>query len=89
MRITRRWQQRSYLRWRADVLQLLHSADEQGEIADVDLEACVVDFLALFDGLAVQAYLPRTPLGPDDARRALTAWIRRTLREPAPSKETA
>jgi AcrR family transcriptional regulator len=77
-----RWQQQTYVRWRADALHLLTLAREQGDLADVDLEACVVDFLALFDGLAVHAYLPRSPLGPDDARRALTAWVyTRTAKE--------
>jgi AcrR family transcriptional regulator len=77
-----RWQRQTYVRWRDDVLHLLTLAREQGDLADVDLEACVVDFLALFDGLAVHAYLPRSPLGPGDARRALATWVHtRTAKE--------
>lgn len=70
------WQQETYLRWRADVLRMLTLATEQGDLSDVDLEACVLDLLPLFDGLAVHAYLPRSPLRPDDTRRALTGWLR-------------
>ena len=77
------WQREIYLRWHADVLRMLTLACTQGDLATVDAETAVSDFLAMFDGLAVQAYLPRSPIRPDDARRHLTDWVRRTLADPA------
>lgn len=73
------WQREIYLRWRADVQRMFTLAAEQGHLAGADVDTTLSDFLAMFDGLAVQAYQPRSPLGPADARRHLTDWVRRTL----------
>ncbi len=77
------WQQETYLRWRADVLRMVTRAREQGDLARDDLETTVFEFLAMFDGSAVQAFLPRSPIGPDDARARLTAWLRTVSTAPA------
>lgn len=74
------WQRDIYLRWRADVQRMFTIAAEQGHLPPADVDTTVSDFLAMFDGLAVQAYQPRSPLGPEDARRHLTDWVRRTLK---------
>jgi AcrR family transcriptional regulator len=69
------WQRATYLRWRADVLRMFTRAREQGDLVRDDLETVTFEFLALFDGSAVQAFLPRSPLGPDDARARLAEWL--------------
>lgn len=74
-----RWQQETYLRWRADVRRAIALGCAQGDFVSDDVETTVSDFLAMFDGLAAQAYRPRSPLGPNDAREHLTEWVRRTL----------
>lgn len=82
------WQQRTYLRWRADVAQMFATAHKQGDVHTDDLAATVSDFLVMFDGAAVHAYLPRSPLGPDDARRQLFGWLAR-LTPDGPAPRTA
>jgi hypothetical protein len=43
------------------------------------------DFMAIFDGLASQAFLPGSSIGPVQARDHLTGWVRRVLAAPEPS----
>ena len=82
------WQQATYSRWRDDVLRMFTRAAEQGELATRDVESTVSNFLAMFDGSAVQAFLPRSPLGPDDARTHLTGWLHSVLVDPAPRRRS-
>lgn len=83
-----RWQQETYLRWRADVRRMIALGCEQGDFVTDDIDTALAYFLAMFDGLAVQSYLPRSPLAPDEARENLTAWVRRTLTD-APRRRSA
>ena len=82
-------QRQVYTRWRADVQAALSRGRVEGTLAFDDLDLAVKDFLAVFDGLAVQAYLPTTGKGPLDARADLTSWVRRNLGAPvAPSRRS-
>jgi AcrR family transcriptional regulator len=69
-----KWQIRSYEVWRSD----MHAILSRGAI--VDLDCVLVEFMALFDGLASQAYLPGSPVGPTQARKVLHGYVQRQLR---------
>ena len=77
-----RWQRHVYTKWSADVEAVLKRGCELGEFVIDDLDLARRDFMAMFDGLAVQAYLPSTPMGPLDARAHLTGWVQRNLLAP-------
>ena len=73
------WQQKAYQLWRTDVRQVLERGIASGEF-DVDgLDVVMTDFLVSFDGLAVQAYLPGSSMGPPQAREYLHGWVDRRL----------
>jgi AcrR family transcriptional regulator len=73
------WQREVYARWRADVRAAVRRGVLEGEFAIDDLDLAINDFAAMFDGLAVQAYLPTARTGPLQARADLTDWVRRNL----------
>jgi AcrR family transcriptional regulator len=73
------WQRNTYLRWSADVEATLRLGCAQGAFAIGDIDLALTDFLAMFDGLAAQAYLPGSRMGPRQARTHLTNWVGRTL----------
>lgn len=72
-------QRKVYNTWRGDIHAVLARGRDDGYLTVPDLEVAVKDFMAMFDGLAVQAYLPTTRKGPLDARADLTSWVRRSL----------
>jgi AcrR family transcriptional regulator len=73
------WQRDVYARWSADVRVVLLRGRGLGEFAIPDIGVAVRDFMAMLDGLAVQAFLHTTSFGPRDAHKHLTSWVRRNL----------
>ncbi|HWG22492.1 TetR/AcrR family transcriptional regulator [Actinospica sp.] len=73
------WQETAYEQWRTDVRKVLARGVESGEFRLRDLDLVLADFLVAFDGLAVQAYLPGSKVGPAQARAYLHGWVDRHL----------
>jgi AcrR family transcriptional regulator len=73
------WQAKAYDLWRADVRQILERGIAAGEFAIGDVGTAMTEFMAVFDGLAAQAYLPGSPMGPAQARGHLHGWVSRRL----------
>ena len=73
------WQETAYEQWRTDVRRVLERGVTSGEFGVDDLDVALADFLVTFDGLAVQAYLPGSKVGPDQARVYLRGWVERRL----------
>lgn len=76
------WQRSAYRRWRQDVVRVLTRGRETGEFVVRDLGRAVVDFMVMFDGLALRSYLPGAPVGPLQARADLWSWVERNLLAP-------
>jgi hypothetical protein len=83
------WQSQAYDLWRADFGQVLTRGLESGEFRVDDLDVVMTEFLALFDGLAAQAYLPGSSMGPLTARDHLHGWAQRRLRGARPRARRA
>jgi AcrR family transcriptional regulator len=73
------WQAKTYDVWRTDVRQVLERGIEAGEFTVEDLDVVMTEFMASFDGLAAQAYLPGSSMGPLPARAHLRGWVERRL----------
>ena len=84
-----RWQSDAYARWRSDVNLVLERGCAEGYFVIDDLEIAMKDFMAIFDGLASQAFLPGSSMGPAQARDHLTGWVRRALAAPDPAQSPA
>lgn len=86
------WQADAYGRWRTDVLRILDRGISEGAFVACDTIAAGNEFMAVFDGLAAQAFLPMASIGPAQARAQLHEWVDRNLNaaarrdRPAPSK---
>jgi AcrR family transcriptional regulator len=78
------WQGHTYTRWRADVEAVLERGCTEGHFEIPDHELAIVDFMAIFDGLASQAFLPGSTIGPVQAREHLTGWVARAWGSPLP-----
>jgi AcrR family transcriptional regulator len=85
------WQADAYQRWRGDVRTILVRGMDNGEFAFDDLDIALTEFLAVFDGLAGQAFLPGSTVGPPQARAHLHGYVDRRLRATAnkPRRRTA
>lgn len=77
------WQRTAYRRWRDDVVRVLTRGHRAGEFAIGDLDRAVNEFMVMFDGLALKAYLPGAPVGPLQAGADLWCWVERNLVETA------
>lgn len=77
------WQRTAYRRWREDVVRVLTRGHDTHELVVPDLDRAVTEFMAVFDGLALRAYLPGAPVGPLQARADLWSWVERNLLAPA------
>ena len=73
------WQESAYGQWRTDVREVLERGVASGEFRVGELDVVLADFLVSFDGLAVQAYLPGSRMGPAQARAYLHGWVDRHL----------
>jgi AcrR family transcriptional regulator len=78
------WQETAYEQWRTDVRTVLRRGVRTGEFQLPDADLVLADFLVTFDGLAVQAYLPGSKVGPLQARAFLHGWVDRHLLSPHP-----
>jgi len=74
-----RWQESAYELWRTDVRKVLERGVASREFRVAELDVAMADFLVTFDGLAVQAYLPGSKIGPAQAREYLRGWVERRL----------
>jgi AcrR family transcriptional regulator len=74
-----RWQVKAYDQWRTDFHQALERGLGTGEFRIDDLDLVMTEFMASFDGLASQAYLPGSSMGPPQARDYLNGWVERRL----------
>ena len=74
-----KWQESAYELWRTDVRKVLDRGVASGRFRVDDLDVVMADFLVTFDGLAVQAYLPGSKVGPAQAREYLHGWVERRL----------
>lgn len=74
-----KWQESAYELWRTDVRKVLERGVASGQFRVDDLDVAMADFLVTFDGLAVQAYLPGSKVGPAQAREYLHGWVERRL----------
>jgi len=74
-----KWQESAYELWRTDVRKVLDRGLAGGQFQVDDLDVAMADFLVTFDGLAVQAYLPGSKVGPAQAREYLHGWVERRL----------
>lgn len=66
-----------YQRWHADVQAVFERGSADGSLRVTSEEDAVTEFMAIFDGMAAQAYLPGADLRPAEARTRLHRWIDR------------
>lgn len=73
------WQAQVYVQWRRDVIDILERGRRAGTLAFDDTEVAATEFMAVFDGWAAQAFLPRGGIGPAKGRALLHDYIQRRL----------
>lgn len=78
------WQVQVYVQWRADVVEVLQRGRSAGTLLFDDIDVAAMEFMAVFDGWAAQAFLPGGPIGPGRARVLLHDYVARRL-APGPS----
>lgn len=78
-----RWQTLVYTTWRTDVTAVFERGERDGTIVVADRTLAVTEFMAIFDGIAGQAYLPGATLKPMEARRILQRYVGRLGRTPS------
>jgi AcrR family transcriptional regulator len=72
-----RRQSQIYRRWNGDVRDVFARGEADGSLGPDPRQEAVTEFMAIFDGMAWQAYLPSTNVRPADARTRLHRWIDR------------
>lgn len=70
-------QSQIYRRWHGDVQGVFARGATDGTLCPDPGQDAVAEFMAIFDGMASQAYLPSTNVRPVDARTRLHRWIDR------------
>jgi AcrR family transcriptional regulator len=70
-----------YQRWHADVRAVFERGGTDGSLRAVPKEEAITEFMAIFDGMASQAYLPGAELRPAEARSRLHRYIDRLPRD--------
>lgn len=78
------WQAEAYGRWRGDILRILDRGITDGTFVACDTVGAGNEFMAIFDGLASQAFLPMSSIGPSQARAQLHSWVDRNLKTARP-----
>jgi AcrR family transcriptional regulator len=79
-----RRQSEIYQRWHADVQAVFERGSADGSLrttSEKEEAAAVTEFMAIFDGMASQAYLPGAELRPVEARSRLHRYIDRLPRD--------
>jgi len=66
-----------YQRWRGDVRAVFERGAADGTLPATPADDAIAEFMAIFDGMAAQAYLPGADLRPAEARGGLHRWIDR------------
>lgn len=73
------WQSQVYVQWRADVIQTMERGRAGGTLSFEDTDVAAMEFMAVFDGWAAQAFLPRGEIGPERGRALLHDYVLRRL----------
>ena len=73
------WQAQVYVQWRRDIVDILQRGQRAGTLSFGDVEVAATEFMAVFDGWAAQAFLPRGEIGPAKGRALLHDYIQRRL----------
>ena len=73
------WQAEVYTQWRAEVVAILERGQVAGSLQFQDVETAAIEFMAVFDGWAAQAFLPRGAIDPARGRALLHDYVRRRL----------
>ncbi|WP_172832258.1 TetR/AcrR family transcriptional regulator [Nakamurella panacisegetis] len=73
------WQVKVYVQWRADIVAILERGRTDGTFEFDDIDVAAMEFMAVFDGWAAQAFLPGGPIGPQRARALLHDYVDRRL----------
>jgi AcrR family transcriptional regulator len=66
-----------YQRWQQDVAAIFRRGLADGTLRVGTLDEAVAEFMAIFDGMAAQAYLPGADFGPAEARSRLHRYVDR------------
>jgi AcrR family transcriptional regulator len=66
-----------YRRWQADVEAIFERGVNDGSLRPEAMDEAVVEFMAIFDGMASHAYLPGADVRPAEARSRLHWYIDR------------
>jgi AcrR family transcriptional regulator len=66
-----------YRRWQADVESIINRGVDDGSLRLDSLNEAVIEFMAIFDGMASHAFLPGAGVRPAEARRRLHRYIDR------------
>lgn len=82
------WQATVYRQWRTDVLRILERGKRLGSFSFEDIGVAATEFMAVFDGWAAQAFLPRGEIGAAKARALLHDYVARRLTPNTLSTET-
>ncbi len=80
------WQAQVYVQWRRDIVEILRRGQRAGTLRFDDIVVAATEFMAVFDGWAAQAFLPRGEIGPAKGRALLHDYIRRRLTPNPPVK---
>ena len=67
-----------YQRWQQDVEAIFRRGMTDGTIRVKVVDEAVTEFMAIFDGMGSQAYLPGADIGPAEARSRLHRYVDRT-----------
>ncbi len=67
-----------YQRWQQDVEAIFRRGMTDGTIRVEVVDEAVTEFMAIFDGMGSQAYLPGADIGPAEARSRLHRYVDRT-----------
>jgi AcrR family transcriptional regulator len=70
-----------YQRWHADVQAVFERGSADGSLRAAPEQEAIAEFMAIFDGMASQAYLPGAELRPAEARSCLHRYIDRLPRD--------
>lgn len=69
-----------YQRWQQDVTAIFARGLADGTLRVEAVDEAVTEFMAIFDGMASQAYLPGADIGPAEARSRLHRYVDRIPR---------
>lgn len=74
-----KWQSRVYINLHGLAERLIRRGVADGTLRATDPARQAIEYIAIMDGLVVQAYLPDSRLGPDQARDILQDYVTATF----------